>query len=198
MADIGNNDGTPSATLGTASAPGAVAISNPAGVADDIMLGSGSLISASMYRDTALTRHATYLDTFAFAPGVSGNLAPADVRKEGPSFDLPIAVGMLKLEENNRLPELSAFCINGERALSGQLRPVKGVLSIPLEAERRCRQTLIVPHENPRRSRRGGGCRCVRGVFALRGGAISAWRKILGTGTLNQRLVRRRISRTGP
>jgi hypothetical protein len=39
------------------------------------------------------------------------NLAPADVRKEGPSFDLPIALGMLKLEENNRLPDLDAFCI---------------------------------------------------------------------------------------
>jgi hypothetical protein len=76
------------------------------------------------------------------------NLAPADVRKEGPSFDLPIAVGMLKLEENNRLPELSAFCISGELALSGQLRPVKGVLSIALEAKRRRRQTLIVPPEN--------------------------------------------------
>jgi magnesium chelatase family protein len=76
------------------------------------------------------------------------NLAPADVRKEGPSFDLPIALGMLKLEENNRLLVLDAFCITGELALSGQLRPVKGVLSIALEAKRRCRQTLIVPLEN--------------------------------------------------
>jgi magnesium chelatase family protein len=76
------------------------------------------------------------------------NLAPADVRKEGPSFDLPIALGMLKLEENNRLPVLDAFCITGELALSGQLSPVKGVLSIALEAKRRCRQTLIVPLEN--------------------------------------------------
>jgi magnesium chelatase family protein len=76
------------------------------------------------------------------------NLAPADVRKEGPSFDLPIALGMLKLEENNRLPALHAFCVTGEPALSGQLRPVKGVLSIALEAKRRCRQTLIVPLEN--------------------------------------------------
>ena len=48
------------------------------------------------------------------------NLAPADVWKEGPSFDLPIALGMLKLEENNRLPALDAFCIAGELALSGQ------------------------------------------------------------------------------
>jgi magnesium chelatase family protein len=76
------------------------------------------------------------------------NLAPADVRKEGPSFDLPIALGMLKLEENNRLPALDAFCITGELALSGQLRPVKGVLSIALEAKRRGRQTLVVPLEN--------------------------------------------------
>jgi predicted ATPase with chaperone activity len=48
------------------------------------------------------------------------NLAPADVRKEGPSFDPPIALGMLKLEENNRLPTLDAYCITGELALSGQ------------------------------------------------------------------------------
>ena len=76
------------------------------------------------------------------------NLAPADVRKEWPSFDLPIAMAMLKLEENNRLPVLDAFCITGELALSGQLRPNKGVPSIALEAKRRCRQTLIVPLEN--------------------------------------------------
>jgi magnesium chelatase family protein len=49
------------------------------------------------------------------------NLAPADVRKEGPSFDLPIALGMLKLEENNRLPALDAFCISGELALIGKV-----------------------------------------------------------------------------
>ena len=76
------------------------------------------------------------------------NLAPADVRKEGPSFDLPIALGMLKLDENNRLPDLDAFYLTGELALSGQLRPVKGVLSIALEAKRRRRQTLIVPVDN--------------------------------------------------
>jgi magnesium chelatase family protein len=42
------------------------------------------------------------------------NLAPADVRKEGPSFDLPTALGMLKLEDNNRLPSFDGFCISGE------------------------------------------------------------------------------------
>jgi magnesium chelatase family protein len=55
---------------------------------------------------------------------------------------------MLELEENNRLPALDPFCITGELALSVQLRPVKGVLSIALEAKRRCWQTFIVPLES--------------------------------------------------
>jgi magnesium chelatase family protein len=81
------------------------------------------------------------------------NLAPADVRKEGPSFDLPIALGMLKLEAENRVPDLESFCISGELALSGELRPVKGVLSIALEARRRNRQTLMCHFRTPRRLR---------------------------------------------
>src|SRR6202790_3396444 len=85
------------------------------------------------------------------------NLAPADVRKEGPSFDLPLALGMLKPETNNRLPEFDTFCITGELALSSQLRPVKGVLSIALEAKRRHRQILSVPVETARKAGGGGG-----------------------------------------
>ena len=54
------------------------------------------------------------------------NLAPADVRKEGPSFDLPIALGMLKLETNNRLPDLDTFYITGELALSGSIAAGEG------------------------------------------------------------------------
>jgi magnesium chelatase family protein len=79
------------------------------------------------------------------------NLAPADVRKEGPSFDLPIALGMLKLLEENRVPDLEAFCISGELALSGQLRPVKGVLSIALEARRRNGRPLLCRCTTPRK-----------------------------------------------
>lgn len=60
------------------------------------------------------------------------NLAPAEVRKEGPSFDLPIALGMLKLEESNRVPDLDGFSISGELALSGGLRPVKAFYQSPL------------------------------------------------------------------
>ena len=76
------------------------------------------------------------------------NRAPANVREEGPSFNLPIALGMMKLEDKNRLPDLEPYCLTGELALSGQLRPVKGVLSIALEAKRRNRRILIVPIHN--------------------------------------------------
>jgi magnesium chelatase family protein len=76
------------------------------------------------------------------------NLGPADVRKEGPSFDLPIALGMLKLDGKNRLPELGDLCVVGELALSGQVRPVKGTLAIAIEARRCGKRRIFVPAEN--------------------------------------------------
>jgi magnesium chelatase family protein len=63
-------------------------------------------------------------------PGeITINIAPATVRKEGPSFDLPIALAMLQLNEHNRIPELNHCYICGELALSGELRPVRGTLA---------------------------------------------------------------------
>jgi magnesium chelatase family protein len=79
---------------------------------------------------------------------ITVNLAPATVRKEGPSFDLPIALGMLKVNEQNRIPDLTSYCVAGELALSGELRPVRGVLAIALEAKKRGREILIVPRQN--------------------------------------------------
>jgi magnesium chelatase family protein len=79
---------------------------------------------------------------------ITVNLAPATVRKEGPSFDLPIALGMLKVNEQNGIPDLAPYCLAGELALSGELRPVRGVLAIALEAKKRGREILIVPRQN--------------------------------------------------
>ena len=62
------------------------------------------------------------------------NLAPADVKKEGPSFDLPIAVGMIAASEQLETDQLDNFVIVGELALTGAVRPVKGVLPIALRA----------------------------------------------------------------
>jgi len=60
------------------------------------------------------------------------NLAPADLRKEGPSFDLPIAVGILLASDQIVSKKLERYAITGELALDGRLRPVKGCLSMAL------------------------------------------------------------------
>ena len=76
------------------------------------------------------------------------NLAPADLRKEGPSFDLPIAVGILLASDQVVSKKLERYAITGELALDGRLRPVKGCLSMAL----RCREAkldgIIIPEEN--------------------------------------------------
>jgi len=76
------------------------------------------------------------------------NLAPADVKKEGPSFDLPIAIAMLAANEQVETERLDQFVIVGELALTGTVRPVKGVLPIALRARADGRQGIIVPAEN--------------------------------------------------
>ncbi len=76
------------------------------------------------------------------------NLAPADVKKEGPSFDLPIAVGILAVSEQIVAPNLDDFAIVGELALSGEVRSVNGVLPIALCAREQGKRALIVPADN--------------------------------------------------
>lgn len=76
------------------------------------------------------------------------NLAPADVKKEGPSFDLPIAIGMLAASEQLETDQLDNFCIVGELALTGAVRPCKGVLPIALRAKQDGKTGLLVPAEN--------------------------------------------------
>jgi len=76
------------------------------------------------------------------------NLAPADVKKEGPSFDLPIAVGMLAASEQLETDQLDNFVIVGELALTGAVWPVKGVLPIAIQARAEGRSGLLVPAEN--------------------------------------------------
>ena len=76
------------------------------------------------------------------------NLAPADVKKEGPSFDLPIAVGILAVSEQIIAPSIGDFAIVGELALSGEVRSVNGVLPIALCAREQKKRGLIVPADN--------------------------------------------------
>ena len=76
------------------------------------------------------------------------NLAPADVKKEGPSFDLPIAVAMAAASEQMESTMLDQFSMVGELALDGAVRAVKGVLPIALRARQQGKRGVLVPPDN--------------------------------------------------
>src|ERR1700737_3050616 len=78
------------------------------------------------------------------------NLAPADIKKEGPSFDLPIALGMIAVTEEINSAPFEDFSFVGELALKASARPVKGGLPVALEARRRGKRGLFVPEANAR------------------------------------------------
>ena len=79
---------------------------------------------------------------------ITVNLAPADIKKEGPSFDLPIALGMLAARGDIEKEAMEGVCAIGELALSGQVRRVRGVLPIAMQARTEGRRMLLVPAEN--------------------------------------------------
>lgn len=76
------------------------------------------------------------------------NLAPADKKKEGPIFDLPIAVGMIAAKHGMDHAKLKEFAMIGELALSGEVRRVKGVLPIAMRMREEGRRGLLVPTDN--------------------------------------------------
>jgi magnesium chelatase family protein len=76
------------------------------------------------------------------------NLAPADVRKEGSGYDLPIALGLLQASEQTKMSSLSDYLIMGELSLTGEIRPIKGALSMAIEAKKQGIKSLILPREN--------------------------------------------------
>ncbi len=77
------------------------------------------------------------------------NLAPADIRKTGTAFDLPIAIGILGATEQIENPErLSEYVIMGELSLDGSIQPIKGALPIAIQARKENFKGLIVPKQN--------------------------------------------------
>jgi len=79
------------------------------------------------------------------------NLAPADIRKSGTAFDLPIAIGTLAASEQLLHPEkLADYVIMGELSLDGELRPIKGALPIAIQARKENFKGLLVPKQNAR------------------------------------------------
>ena len=77
-------------------------------------------------------------------------MAPADIRKEGSSYDLPLAVGILAADEKIANGEIESFVMMGELSLDGTLQPVKGVLPIALRAREEGFKGVIVPVKNAR------------------------------------------------
>ena len=76
------------------------------------------------------------------------NLAPADVKKEGAAFDLPIAVGLLAASGLIEHDKLQDFAIVGELSLDGRIKPVRGALPIAMEAREQGLRGVILPKEN--------------------------------------------------
>lgn len=76
------------------------------------------------------------------------NLAPADIKKEGPSFDLPIALGILSASEQLAERALQSYVAVGELSLDGTVKRVSGVLPIALGAKEQGKHALVVPKEN--------------------------------------------------
>ncbi|QQL46207.1 YifB family Mg chelatase-like AAA ATPase [Sulfuriroseicoccus oceanibius] len=91
------------------------------------------------------------------------NLAPANIRKEGPAFDLPIALGVIcaAAEDNHETrfvrDQMAAAVVVGELALNGEVRPVRGVLAVAIEAKKRGVNFIMVPRENAQEAAVVGG-----------------------------------------
>ena len=78
------------------------------------------------------------------------NLAPADIKKEGSAYDLPLALGIMAVSEQLRLDLLEAYVAMGELSLDGSLKPVKGVLPMAIQAKEEGFRGIIIPKENAR------------------------------------------------
>ena len=76
------------------------------------------------------------------------NMAPADIRKEGAAYDLPIALGILHASQQLNTELLAQYVIMGELSLDGDLRPIRGVLPIAIQARKEGFKGIILPKEN--------------------------------------------------
>ena len=78
------------------------------------------------------------------------NLSPADIRKEGTAYDLPMALGVLAADGQIEHDELSKYIIMGELSLDGSILPIKGALPIAIQARKEKFKGFILPKENAR------------------------------------------------
>ena len=79
---------------------------------------------------------------------ITVNLAPADLKKEGPAFDLPIALGILLATKQLNVDDIEKYMFIGELSLNGDIKGVKGILSMAINCRNEEKEYLIVPKEN--------------------------------------------------
>lgn len=115
----------------------------------------GSIFSIVGLPDTAVKEAYTRITTALQQSGIGFphkstviNLSPADVKKEGSAFDLPMAIGVLAANEKVPVKNLSDYMIMGELSLDGSVLPVRGVLSMAIKAREMGFKRLIVPEAN--------------------------------------------------
>ena len=104
-----------------------------------------SAVKESRERVAAAIKNSNYVFP---AKKITVNLAPADLRKEGSAFDLPIALGILCSTGFIPQEKLDGIIALGELSLDGKLRPIHGSLSISLEAQKLGYKRIILPEEN--------------------------------------------------
>ena len=123
----------------------------------EVSMTRGVMFHLSGLADTAVKesydRIRAALGNIGFKPptaDITINLSPADIRKEGSGYDLPLAIGILAAHGKIDESMLSEFMMIGELGLDGQLKPVAGALPVAIRARKEQFKGLIVPKENAR------------------------------------------------
>jgi len=123
----------------------------------EVSMTRGVMFHLSGLADTAVKesydRIRAALGNIGFKPPtaeITINLSPADIRKEGSGYDLPLAIGILAAHNKVSDDKLSQFMMIGELGLDGQIKPVAGALPVAIRARKEQFKGLIVPKENAR------------------------------------------------
>jgi magnesium chelatase family protein len=123
----------------------------------EVSMTRGVMFHLSGLADTAVKesydRIRAALGNIGFKPPtaeITINLSPADIRKEGSGYDLPLAIGILAAHNKVDDNRLSQFMMIGELGLDGKLKPVAGALPVAIRARKEQFKGLIVPQENAR------------------------------------------------
>ena len=107
------------------------------------------LPDAAIRESRERVRSAIKNSAYKFAPNkITINLAPADIKKEGPLYDLPIALAVLAATQQLNAARLQDTVFVGELSLDGSLRRVRGILPIILAAKKAGYKRIVIPYEN--------------------------------------------------